>query len=144
MGLPVLGVFAVRSWWHCEQITLAPNPLGTIMGICIPHSDDQYDRRPNSHGVLYDLYGNYELAFTIMALLCSLTGGLCFWFAKPPAILKKIRSNYCLTAQPLHRTGTLRAIRLTRQGTDVAKTGCILKYLARGVVTTRDGKGAIG
>jgi cyanate permease len=37
-------------------------------------------------GVLYDLYGNYELAFTIMAL-CSLTGGLCFWFAKPPASL---------------------------------------------------------
>ena len=38
-------------------------------------------------GVLYDLYGNYELAFTIMAL-CSLTGGLCFWFAKPPAAVQ--------------------------------------------------------
>ena len=36
-----------------------------------------------------------------------------------------------------------RAIRLTRQETDVAKTGCILKYLARGVVTTRDSKSAL-
>ncbi|GIS19691.1 MAG: hypothetical protein CM15mP120_16070 [Pseudomonadota bacterium] len=27
-GLP--GVFAVRSWWHCEQITLAPNPLALL------------------------------------------------------------------------------------------------------------------
>ena len=34
-------------------------------------------------GVLYDLYGNYTVAFTVIAF-CSLGGGLCFWFARPP------------------------------------------------------------
>ena len=64
-----------------------PKSFGTIMGISSLIVMIGMTVGPIVCGVLYDLYGNYELAFTIMAL-CSLTGGLCFWFAKPPAILQ--------------------------------------------------------
>ena len=42
---------------------------------------------PIAGGVLYDIYGNYELAFTVIAF-CSLSGGLCFWFAMPPKLIR--------------------------------------------------------
>jgi hypothetical protein len=35
---------------------------------------------------MFDIYGNYNLAFTSIAF-CSLAGGLCFWFAKPPKLI---------------------------------------------------------
>ena len=63
-----------------------PKSFGTIMGISSLIVMIGMTIGPIACGVLYDLYGNYELAFTIMAL-CSLAGGLCFWFAKPPTIL---------------------------------------------------------
>ena len=64
-----------------------PKSFGTIMGISSLIVMIGMTVGPIVCGVLYDLYGNYELAFTIMAL-CSLTGGLCFWFAKPPAAVQ--------------------------------------------------------
>ena len=63
-----------------------PKSFGTIMGISSLVVMIGMTIGPIVCGVLYDLYGNYELAFTIMAL-CSLAGSLCFWFAKPPTLV---------------------------------------------------------
>jgi len=63
-----------------------PKSFGTIMGISSLVVMIGMTIGPIVCGVLYDLYGNYELAFTIMAL-CSLAGSLCFWFAKPPNLV---------------------------------------------------------
>jgi cyanate permease len=41
---------------------------------------------PLFSGIMFDHYGNYDLAFTCIAF-CSLLGALCFWFAKPPKLL---------------------------------------------------------
>jgi hypothetical protein len=40
-------------------------------------------------------------------------------------------------------TGTLRRQKYLHKETTVAKTGCTLKYLARGVITSRDSKSAL-
>ena len=64
-----------------------PKSFGTIMGISSLIVMLGMTAGPIAGGVLYDLYGNYELAFTIIAL-CSLSGGLCFWFAKPPKLIR--------------------------------------------------------
>ncbi len=60
-----------------------PKSFGTIMGISSLIVMIGMTTGPIACGVLFDLFGNYQLAFTIMAL-CSLSGSLCFWFAHPP------------------------------------------------------------
>lgn len=64
-----------------------PKSFGTIMGISSLIVMLGMTAGPIAGGVLYDLYGNYDLAFTVIAL-CSLSGGLCFWFAKPPKLIR--------------------------------------------------------
>lgn len=65
-----------------------PKSFGTIMGISSLIVMMGMTIGPIAGGVLYDMYGNYQLAFTVIAL-CSLSGSLCFWFALPPIILSK-------------------------------------------------------
>ncbi len=60
-----------------------PRSFGTIMGISSLIVMIGMTGGPIICGVLFDIYGNYQLAFTIIALL-SLTGSFCFWAAKPP------------------------------------------------------------
>ncbi len=60
-----------------------PKSFGTIMGISSLIVMIGMTAGPIFCGVMYDVYGNYQLAFTIMAFV-SLTGLLCFWAAKPP------------------------------------------------------------
>jgi len=64
-----------------------PKSFGTIMGISSLVVMLGMTAGPIAGGVLYDKYGNYELAFTVIAF-CSLSGGLCFWFAKPPKLIR--------------------------------------------------------
>ena len=61
-----------------------PKSFGTIMGVSSLIVMVGMTIGPIACGLLFDRFGNYQLAFTIMAL-CSLSGSLCFWFAKPPA-----------------------------------------------------------
>ena len=61
-----------------------PKSFGTIMGVSSLIVMIGMTIGPIACGLLFDRFGNYQLAFTIMAL-CSLSGSLCFWFAKPPA-----------------------------------------------------------
>ena len=61
-----------------------PKSFGTIMGVSSLIVMIGMTIGPIACGLLFDQFGNYQLAFTIMAL-CSLSGSLCFWFAKPPA-----------------------------------------------------------
>ena len=60
-----------KIFWHNHGRKLPIVMIGMTIG-------------PIACGLLFDRFGNYQLAFTIMAL-CSLSGSLCFWFAKPPA-----------------------------------------------------------
>lgn len=60
-----------------------PKSFGTIMGISSLIVMIGMTTGPIFCGWMFDLYGDYELAFTIMAFL-SLSGSLCFWAAKPP------------------------------------------------------------
>lgn len=60
-----------------------PRSFGTIMGISSLVVMLGMTTGPIFCGVMFDVYGDYERAFTIMALI-SLTGSICFWFAKPP------------------------------------------------------------
>ncbi len=60
-----------------------PKSFGTIMGISSLIVMIGMTAGPIICGVMYDVYGNYQLAFTIMAFV-SATGLLCFWGAKPP------------------------------------------------------------
>lgn len=59
--------------------------FGTIMGISSLIVMIGMTIGPLFSGVMFDIYGNYDLAFTCIAC-CSLAGGLCFWFAKPPKL----------------------------------------------------------
>ena len=61
-----------------------PKSFGTIMGISSLIVMLGMTGGPIISGVLYDLYGNYNLAFTIIAFL-SLAGSGCFLFATRPA-----------------------------------------------------------
>ena len=61
-----------------------PKSFGTIMGISSLIVMLGMTGGPIISGVLYDVYGNYNLAFTIIAFL-SLTGSGCFLFATRPA-----------------------------------------------------------
>ena len=63
-----------------------PKSFGTIMGISSLIVMMGMTFGPLFSGIMFDVYGNYDLAFTYIAF-CSLIGGLCFWFAKPPALL---------------------------------------------------------
>lgn len=60
-----------------------PKSFGTIMGISSLIVMIGMTTGPIFCGVLFDLYGNYERAFTIMAFV-SLTGSICFYLARPP------------------------------------------------------------
>jgi len=60
-----------------------PKSFGTIMGISSLIVMIGMTAGPIFCGVMFDLYGNYERAFTIMAFI-SLTGSICFYFARPP------------------------------------------------------------
>ena len=60
-----------------------PRSFGTIMGISSLIVMIGMTAGPIFCGVLFDLYGNYELAFTTMAFV-SLTGSICFYLAHPP------------------------------------------------------------
>ena len=62
-----------------------PKSFGTIMGISSLIVMIGMTIGPLFSGVMFDIYGNYNLAFTCIAC-CSLAGGLCFWFAKPPKL----------------------------------------------------------
>jgi MFS family permease len=60
-----------------------PKSFGTIMGISSLIVMVGMTAGPIICGVMYDIYGNYQLAFTAMAF-ASLAGSLCFWAARPP------------------------------------------------------------
>ncbi len=60
-----------------------PKSFGTIMGISSLIVMIGMTTGPIFSGVMFDIFGNYERAFTIMAFV-SLTGSICFYFAKPP------------------------------------------------------------
>ena len=60
-----------------------PKSFGTIMGISSLIVMIGMTTGPVFCGWMYDIYGNYERAFTIMASV-SLLGSICFWFATPP------------------------------------------------------------
>jgi sugar phosphate permease len=62
-----------------------PKSFGTIMGISSLIVMIGMTIGPLFSGVMFDICGNYDLAFTCIAC-CSLAGGLCFWFAKPPKL----------------------------------------------------------
>lgn len=57
--------------------------FGTIMGISSLIVMIGMTGGPLISGYLHDIYGNYEVAFTLIAFL-SLSGSFCFWAAKPP------------------------------------------------------------
>ncbi|MFT5102221.1 MAG: OFA family oxalate/formate antiporter-like MFS transporter [Planctomycetaceae bacterium] len=57
--------------------------FGTIMGISSLIVMTGMTAGPLISGWLYDVYGNYDIAFTSMAIASGL-GSLCFWFARPP------------------------------------------------------------
>ena len=61
-----------------------PKSFGTIMGFSSLIVMIGMTLGPIVCGVLFDYYGNYEVAFTIMAL-GSLIGGVCFWLCEPPS-----------------------------------------------------------
>ena len=63
-----------------------PKSFGTIMGISSLIVMMGMTLGPLFSGIMFDHYGNYDLAFTCIAF-CSLLGALCFWFAKPPKLL---------------------------------------------------------
>ncbi|MEE4282561.1 MAG: MFS transporter [Pseudomonadales bacterium] len=60
-----------------------PKSFGTIMGISSLIVMLGMTAGPIFCGVMFDVYGNYQMAFTIMAFI-SLTGSICFWLARPP------------------------------------------------------------
>ncbi len=60
-----------------------PKSFGTIMGISSLIVMLGMTSGPIICGVMFDMYGDYQRAFTTMAVI-SLTGSICFWFAKPP------------------------------------------------------------
>ena len=60
-----------------------PKSFGTIMGFSSLVVMIGMTGGPIICGVMYDIYGNYQLAFTTVAFV-SLTGSLCFWAARPP------------------------------------------------------------
>ena len=60
-----------------------PRAFGTIMGISSLVVMIGMTAGPIICGVMFDIYGDYKLAFTAMAVV-SLTGSLCFWAARPP------------------------------------------------------------
>ncbi len=72
-----------------------PRSFGTIMGISSLIVMIGMTGGPIIGGVLFDLHGNYEFAFTLIAGL-SLLGSLCFWAATPP----KSKPAPALTPQP--------------------------------------------
>ena len=57
--------------------------FGTIMGFSSLIVMIGMTFGPIICGILYDYYGNYQLAFTIMAS-ASLVGALCFWLSESP------------------------------------------------------------
>ena len=62
-----------------------PKSFGTIMGFSSLIVMIGMTLGPIVCGVLYDYYGNYEAAFSLMAF-ASLIGGICFWLCKPPTV----------------------------------------------------------
>ena len=62
-----------------------PRSFGTIMGISSLIVMIGMTAGPIFCGWMFDQYGDYELAFTIIAFL-SLSGSICFWAAKPPKL----------------------------------------------------------
>jgi MFS family permease len=61
-----------------------PKSFGTIMGISSLIVMIGMTSGPIVCGVMFDIYGNYQTAFTSMAVI-SLTGSLFFYLAHPPA-----------------------------------------------------------
>lgn len=62
-----------------------PNSFGAIMGFSSLVVMIGMTGGPIISGMMYDHYGNYDIAFTMIAGL-SLIGSLCFWAAHPPKI----------------------------------------------------------
>lgn len=62
--------------------------FGTIMGLSSMIVMLGMTAGPLFCGWLYDTYGNYDLAFTSVAI-ASAVGSLCFWFAKPPQLASR-------------------------------------------------------
>ncbi len=60
-----------------------PRSFGAIMGFSSLIVMIGMTGGPIIAGLMYDVYGNYDLAFTVIAGL-SLLGSLCFWAAYPP------------------------------------------------------------
>lgn len=60
-----------------------PKSFGAIMGFSSLIVMIGMTGGPIIAGLMYDVYGNYDLAFTVIAGL-SLLGSLCFWAARPP------------------------------------------------------------
>lgn len=59
--------------------------FGTIMGLSSMIVMLGMTAGPLFCGWMYDTHGNYDLAFTSIAI-ASAVGSLCFWFAKPPEL----------------------------------------------------------
>lgn len=59
--------------------------FGTIMGISSMIVMLGMTAGPLFCGWLYDVYGNYDLAFTCVAIACGV-GSVCFWLARPPKL----------------------------------------------------------
>jgi MFS family permease len=59
--------------------------FGTIMGISSMIVMLGMTAGPLFCGWLYDIYGNYDLAFTCVAIACGV-GSVCFWLARPPKL----------------------------------------------------------
>ena len=59
--------------------------FGRIMGISSMIVMLGMTAGPLFCGWLYDIYGNYDLAFTSVAIACGL-GSVCFWLARPPKL----------------------------------------------------------
>ena len=70
------GLFRPQIFWHDHGYFFADR------------RDDRHDLGTAVSGIMFDIYGNYDLAFKCIAF-CSLAGGLCFWFAKPPKLLQQ-------------------------------------------------------
>ena len=103
-GLGLLAVtYAENAWWLLAFVVLhgfawgirgplmvglradyfGPRSFGTIMGISSLIVMIGMTGGPIISGVLYDLHGDYRIAFTAIAGL-SMLGSLCFWAARPP------------------------------------------------------------
>ena len=86
----VFAVFHGLGWGVRAPIIVAlradyfgSKSFGTIIGISSLIAMIGMTAGPLLCGILFDIYGNYRIAFGIIAL-ATLAGALCLWAATPP------------------------------------------------------------